>query len=654
MSLRSLFVVPALLTFFPAWAVNLDEGSAGQPSITATRSQDRVGLLQATQGLAEIRAGNYREASRLFNVALKFEPENAHLHFLNGFSYHLLYSQGHRANRDLAETAYALALQLAPDHLQSAYYLGLLHLESRQYTRAQAAFASALLIEREAPMVLQGLAVASYYAHDLGMAVWAIERVEQTREPDADTLRAAAIIFAAAGRVEEALLRTRQLKQLTGADSGDYVDKRVRHWLSFHESNRGRLYRTASQTIPLTPESSSDTAAQPAPLPVPRIDSAVMPGATPLAAAGDILRNWSDCPQNAAPANGSSPYSSTFSDNSAFRDETAQLPALPSPCDRKTMPRMALLDTAIISTVENTSTNKGINLLDGLRLMLGVSFTDNNQAASGKRIKTYSRTAALDNLGGAGSALAYSLNIANAGNDWNQVLARPTLVALDRQPSTFFSGNSLTTTVQGAYSGGTLVEHPAGISLSVTPTFVDDEQLLLSVRVSRSYFVNGSDLRGDTIIKSRNAVSANVLMKMGETLILSGLTERQLNESKNGVPLLKDIPVLQYLFSAETKNDFTQSILVMITPRPPVTGNNTPAASPEMAPDPRQASSLKELRQEISSGLRPAPNLDVIFLDMEDNRLFREFRTGDLRAEDWRRAPFIERTLKEIAEFLYY
>ena len=653
MSLRSLFVAPALglLAALPAWAMDITEHREEQPTITVTRSQDRISLVQATQGLGEIRAGNYREASRLFNVALKYEPENAHLHFLNGFSYHLLYSQGHRANRDLAETAYALALRLAPDHLQSAYYLGLLHLENRQYTKAQAAFAYALLIERDAPDVLQALAIASYYAHDLGMAVWAIERVEQTRDMDADTLRAAAIIFAAAGRVDAALLRTNQLKRLAGADAGDYVDKRVRNWLTFHETNRGKLYRTASQTIPLTPESASDALPR-APVPTPQTALADTP---PGVANADILRNWSDCPQSTTQANSSSSYSSSYSsDNSAFRDETNPLPALPSPCDRKALPRMALLDTAIISTVENISANKGINLLDGLRLLLGASFTDTNQPNGTTRIKTFNRTASLDNLGGATGALAYSLNIANAGNDWNQVLARPTLVALDRQPSTFFSGNSLSTTVQGAISGGTLVEHPAGISLSVTPTFVDDQQVLLSVRVARSYFVNGSDLRGDTIIKSRNAVSANVLMKMGETLILSGLTERQLNESKNGVPLLKDIPVLQYLFSTETKNDFTQSILVMITPRPPVTGVNAPSSSREMETDPQQQSSLKELRQEISSTLRPSPNLDAVFLDMADNRLFREFRSGDLRAEDWRRPSFIERTLRQIADFLYY
>ncbi len=655
MSMRALLAAPALGLLISLPALGTDDADGRDAAIAVTRSQDRVSLVQANQGLDEVRAGRYRDASRSFNAALKFEPENAHLHFLNGLSYHLLYTQGHQANRELAETAYTLALRFAPDHALAAYYLGLIHLDGRQYAKAQASFAHALLLERDDPSVLQALAVASYYARDIGMALWAIERVEQTQGVSADTLRAAAIIHAAAGRPEDAQKRSDRFRQIAGTDAGAQLDKRVRQWQSYHESNRGRLLRTASQTVPLSPEASYDTptasapaASPPAPMPVP-----ATPDAKPAGANGDILRNWSDCPQSSTPATNPPSYDSlASSDNAPYRDETAQLPALPSPCDRKALPRMALLDTAIVSTMENISANKGINLLDGLRLMLGASFTD-QRTTGGARTQSFTRTASLDNLGGTTVGLAYSLNIANAGSDWNQVLARPTLVALDRQPSTFFSGSSLSATVTGAYSS-TLVEHPAGISLSVTPTFIDDETLLLSVRVARSFFAGSLDLQNDTIVKSRNAVSANVMMKMGETLILSGLTERQLNESKKGVPLLKDIPVLQYLFSTETNNDLTQSVLVMITPRLPVTGVNAPVANRDAAGDPRQQSSLKELREQIPATLRPTPNLDLVFLDMEDNRLFREFRSGDIRADDWRRPPRIERTLKQIVDFLYY
>ena len=651
MGIRSLLAaLPlGLLVSLPALSagINREEGSM---FAAATRADARVSLSQAAQGLQAVRAGRYGEASRFFNAALKFEPENAHLHFLNGLSYHLLFAQGHQPNRELAETAYTLALRLAPDHALSAYYLGLIQLEARQYGKAQAAFAHALLLERDDPDVLRSLAMASYYAHDLGLGLWAIDRLEQTQPQDADNLRAAAILYAAAGRKDEAQQRVDRFRAVAGADASVQIEKRVRHWQSYHESNRGRLLRTASQTVPLSPALADAPAGAPAAAPPDAAQASAPPpvgaDAKP-AASGDILRSWSDCPQPTPPSN-ITQSSDSSSDSNSFRDETIALPALPSPCDRKALPRMALLDTAIVSTMENLSANKGINLLDGLRLALNVT------RATGVTTGTVGtgRTMTLHNTD-ANAGLFYSLNIANAGTDWNQVLARPTLVALDRQPSTFFSGTSLGSAVSGTYSSS-LIEHPAGISLSVTPTFVDDETLLLSVKVARSFFIGDNlEMKDRTVQKSRNAVSANVLMKMGETLVLSGLTERQLNESKSGVPLLQDIPIVQYLFSRETKNDMTQSVLVMITPRPPVTGANAPA-SRDAVTDPRQQSSLRELRQQIPATLRPTPTLDLVFLDMDDNRLFREFRSGDIRADDWRRPSQLERTLKQIAGFLYY
>lgn len=63
---------------------------------------------------------------------------------------------------------------------------------------------------------------------------------------------------------------------------------------------------------------------------------------------------------------------------------------------------------------------------------------------------------------------------------------------------------------------------------------------------------------------------------------------------------------------------------------------------------------LAELRTLSRKSLSNIPKLAVTQFDLEDNQLFREFRSGDLKAEDWRRPPFLERTLRQIGEFFYY
>ncbi|HEY4646572.1 MAG TPA: hypothetical protein VIH25_09870, partial [Steroidobacteraceae bacterium] len=88
-------------------------------------------------------------------------------------------------------------------------------------------------------------------------------------------------------------------------------------------------------------------------------------------------------------------------------------------------------------------------------------------------------------------------------------------------PSAFFSGRNVTMGIAGTGgSASTITDKPVGISLSVTPTFIDSETMLLAVKAQRSFIeaVDASITFTSAIQASRNAVSANVLLKMGQTL----------------------------------------------------------------------------------------------------------------------------------------
>ena len=94
--------------------------------------------------------------------------------------------------------------------------------------------------------------------------------------------------------------------------------------------------------------------------------------------------------------------------------------AVPAMADAGT-PRMVLVDVVLVSTQELITTAKGINLLNALSLQLGsgtapaFSRSFNSAAAEAGTVITRALTV---------PALAYSLNIANANNMLNEVLAR--------------------------------------------------------------------------------------------------------------------------------------------------------------------------------------------------------------------------------------
>ncbi len=326
-------------------------------------------------------------------------------------------------------------------------------------------------------------------------------------------------------------------------------------------------------------------------------------------------------------------------------DETNALPALPSPCKGDSPPLMAILDVTIIRTEDNIASNYGINLLDGLSYVFNRStqiadtLTQVGSSDASRNITiTRQRSHGLP-----GAGIAYSLNIANAMGSRSEVLARPSLVALDRKASTFFSGRNLTIGIPGQAGGASMIaDKPIGVSLSATPTFIDDETLLVAVRAARSFIeqVDNSVSFGHSIQTSRNAVTANVVLKFGQTLILSGLAEQEVQSASSGVPVLQEIPALQYLFRSKEEQRFSRSVLILITPRRPETD------------DVHAARALAAIRPGQSA--KTQPNLHAAYQGHHKNRLYLQFRNGDIQSDEWRHPSRLTELFRQLGTILYY
>ena len=106
---------------------------------------------------------------------------------------------------------------------------------------------------------------------------------------------------------------------------------------------------------------------------------------------------------------------------------------------------MVLVDVVMVRTEDTITATRGVNLLNALNLQFGSA-----SAAAFSRIRTDTANAASTTVLTKTitvPALTYSLNIANANSNLNEVLARPTLAALENMKSEFFSGSSLNAAV---------------------------------------------------------------------------------------------------------------------------------------------------------------------------------------------------------------
>jgi len=59
---------------------------------------------------------------------------------------------------------------------------------------------------------------------------------------------------------------------------------------------------------------------------------------------------------------------------------------------------------------------------------------------------------------------------------------------------------------------------------------------------------------------------AQVLVDDGETIVVGGLTETDLNVTKSGIPFLVDLPIVGRLFGFTQQNELRRDLIILITP----------------------------------------------------------------------------------------
>ena len=109
-----------------------------------------------------------------------------------------------------------------------------------------------------------------------------------------------------------------------------------------------------------------------------------------------------------------------------------------------------------------------------------------------------------------------------------------------------------------------------GVVLDITPQISDDGEIILSINPKISAFKNLNQLNNtqrdmppDT---KDDTLMSVVKLKNNETLVLGGLITNDSELQVNGVPVLKEIPLINYLFSSREKITSRKELVFVITP----------------------------------------------------------------------------------------
>jgi type IV pilus secretin PilQ/predicted competence protein len=146
----------------------------------------------------------------------------------------------------------------------------------------------------------------------------------------------------------------------------------------------------------------------------------------------------------------------------------------------------------------------------------------------------------------------------------SEILASPQISTLDHTEAEIFMGDQISLRVldQSGNSAIQLVE--SGIKLTVTPHVAGDNRILLELRPENNSY--SYDDKGQVVISKQEA-RTKVVVSDGETVVIGGLTKNDEIEAETGIPILKDIPILGYLFKHTRKEISKKDLIIFVTPR---------------------------------------------------------------------------------------
>jgi general secretion pathway protein D len=239
----------------------------------------------------------------------------------------------------------------------------------------------------------------------------------------------------------------------------------------------------------------------------------------------------------------------------------------------KRIHKEVVIDVRIYSVTLSKSHSTGINWSE-------FSFSLNNGTYN-EATQTYgasSTAVSAANIIGSNSIFKSSkfnvnglLNFLSQNGQVNSI-SNPKVTTLNNQKAIInigqvknFTFNEVTTDANGNQSTSETVGSKfIGILLDITPQISDDNVIMMRINPSISDLDSSSESKiPDTIEKKLNTI---IRVGDNDTLILGGLITDEKSFHSGGIPILKEIPIIKYMFGYKEEITSRRELVFVITP----------------------------------------------------------------------------------------
>ena len=164
---------------------------------------------------------------------------------------------------------------------------------------------------------------------------------------------------------------------------------------------------------------------------------------------------------------------------------------------------------------------------------------------------------------GIASEISSRINFA-VGSGNALILAEPRLSTRSGGEASFLAGGEFPIEIS-TISGTTIEFKEFGVALSVKPTVDRKNNIRANVSTEISA-INRAVSVGDVPGLLTRKTATDIIMRSGETLIMSGLINQEVSKDISGIKLLSDIPILGHLFRSKNFRDQKTELVIFVTP----------------------------------------------------------------------------------------
>ena len=149
------------------------------------------------------------------------------------------------------------------------------------------------------------------------------------------------------------------------------------------------------------------------------------------------------------------------------------------------------------------------------------------------------------------------------------IISRPSITTLDNQIATTSSGSKIPFVTSIDKEDDEIVKEieyeKAELELKIKPHVIDNNYLKMEIVVTKNEPDFSQENLTYPLIRTR-MTQTTLIVEDSETIVISGLSKSLKQDSSDGVPVLKNIPGLGWLFKNNGKQDSMEEVLIFITP----------------------------------------------------------------------------------------